>query len=117
MNNPLKRLRPAGFKLGRYREWARVVATEGRRVMWLGVLRDISKAGLRWMLTGFKSNGTTWRTRMRTCWNCPVYDRERRACRQRDLGCGCYMPFKAMSPKAGCWLRESGIDVPFGWKE
>lgn len=45
-----------------------------------------------------------WRYSMRRCWKCPLYDRELKRCRPWDgheLGCGCYMPFKALVSKHG----------------
>jgi hypothetical protein len=59
--------------------------------------------------------------RLRTCYRCPVYDPIRKACRPRSeafrhLGCGCYVPFTAMSAapyEAGCWGRQ--VNPQIGW--
>lgn len=60
--------------------------------------------------------GSFWWKRMRGCIGCHVYDRQRKACgligetygpdRPVPLGCGCYIPLKAESPWAECWLWE-----------
>jgi|SRR5690625_1782583 len=62
-----------------------------------------------------------WRRRMRACSVCPVYDRRLRRCRPEvgsSLGCGCWMPGKALYRGAGCWLDENfeeGDRGGFGW--
>jgi hypothetical protein len=61
--------------------------------------------------------GSTWWKRMRGCQRCELYDRRRRACGklgetyergnvEEPLGCGCFLPLKASSPSAECWLWE-----------
>ncbi len=57
-----------------------------------------------------------WRERMRACYNCPIFDKTRKTCRPFDksvLGCGCYVPYKALV-KNHCWGRER-FGKNFGW--
>lgn len=71
-----------------------------------------------------------WRSRLRTCNKCMVYDRKRRTCghlskseiyqdpntgQKKTIGCLCIIPIKAKNPQATCWAREKALD--FGWKE
>ena len=57
-----------------------------------------------------------WCERMRICYACPIFDKERKTCRpfvNSSLGCGCYAPYKALV-KDQCWGRETYGDN-FGW--
>ncbi len=63
----------------------------------------------------------SWRQRIgRGCGSCAIYDRARHACRDtagRGLGCGCWMPVKALvrDPRAACWRVGIGDKVA-GWE-
>lgn len=56
----------------------------------------------------------TWLDRMRTCYHCPVFDRELYACRKvlddgRELGCGCFTPYQSLTAAPyplGCWAAQ-----------
>ena len=62
-----------------------------------------------WVLIHSKAaSRKRWRYAMRRCWKCPIYDRELKRCRPWDgheLGCGCYMPFKALVSSQG-WATQ-----------
>ena len=82
---------------------------------------------LRALLTGPVPR-SVWRQRIRTCQRCPIYDRVHKACRVISprgarLGCGCYVPFKALSASPyegdggrGCWGRAT-MGESEGWPE
>lgn len=65
-----------------------------------------------------------WRSRLRACMRCPIYDRETHRCRQESptldpvarLGCGCSCPVKFLFAGETCWAREHNI-VGVGWPE
>lgn len=105
-----------GFKLERYWEWrGAVLEAAGRggfgRAAWRMVVG----------LWSGKVGRREWRERMRFgCGVCPL--NQGRVCMvvdgNRELGCGCYVPFKAMvrAPYAGgCWAREYRPESGFGW--
>ena len=50
--------------------------------------------------------------RLLICHRCPIFDKRLKRCRKGELGCGCYVPFKALAP-VDCWLRET--DKSAGW--
>ena len=52
----------------------------------------------------------TWRDRMRVCYDCPFYDRDKRVC----PGCGCYAPSSNLLDKKACWGRDE-MGEAFGW--
>lgn len=55
-------------------------------------------------------------TRLRICHRCPLFDRGLKRCRPftgSDLGCGCYVPFKAKCPDP-CWARQNQVP-DLGW--
>lgn len=101
-----------GLKWRRYREWAAVVAQEGRSIKIYVLIRMVLSA-----LAGGLVSRREWRARMRACMRCPIYDRARHACRDtygRGTGCGCWMPIKAMFRGNQCWVREIEPDGPYG---
>lgn len=97
-----------------------------RRIpQWLSVVRlERSSLSLRAILRALRSGPVpraVWRQRLRTCWQCPIYNRATRACRRhhegRPLGCGCYVPWKALTAAPypdGCWGREV-MGETLGW--
>lgn len=94
----------------RYLEWLDVVAEEQRKLSVLSKLWLFTKLfyhGARvlfWPVTKAR-----WFRRLRRCYRCPIFDRTMKRCRPytgSDLGCGCYMPFAAMTKKHG-WAFEN----------
>jgi hypothetical protein len=57
-----------------------------------------------------------WRARMRSCMRCPIFLPTTYQCRNRELGCGCSMPMKALLLDSKCWAKEEGI-ANIGWRE
>jgi hypothetical protein len=60
--------------------------------------------------------------RIHACRECPIFYRPLMTCgspfhTDPELGCFCYMPFKARMKNARCWLRIRRSAVPWGWKE
>lgn len=53
------------------------------------------------------------RKRWKACGRCVLYNPVMRTCH----GCGCYMPFKALSSSASCWLNEHRPELNLGWKQ
>lgn len=104
------------------REWQEVVAWErqhGENPSKLAMLRNVAR--------GLVSH-RRWRRRVKICLRCPIYDPQRRACRNRtrtaNLGCGCYVPFLAKlntpytsadGKRKGCWGRAV-VGGTFGWE-
>lgn len=102
----------------RLAEWRTVLAQKGVKVSPLALLHAVLSGPV---------PSDVWRTRIRTCLRCPVYNAELKACYAalsdgRTTGCGCYTPFKALtaapySKDGGCWAREitKGDSEPEGW--
>jgi len=67
--------------------------------------------------TAFKKpvDRARWQRRMKACMRCPIYNYHRKTCSRGDLGCDCYMPFKARLVEARCWGDENNLNIP-GWK-
>lgn len=88
----------------RIKQWIALLRHEHgahRRIPWLGLLRAVGSGTV---------PRSVWRDRMRTCHNCPLFSgKDRLACRSLinpDLGCGCYVPFTALTAEpyeGGCW--------------
>lgn len=100
----------------RFPEWLAALREEQRtagRVPWLTMARAV--------MSGVVPR-RVWRQRIRTCYACPVFNKEMLTCRGvpaqiAHLGCGCYVPFEALSAEpyvGGCWGRAS-IGDTFGW--
>jgi len=89
------------FKLCRIKEWFVVLKLAGASAI---------PAIIMTLLTAKPVGKRTWRTRMRRCMRCPVYDRMLRRCwasdGDREWGCKCYMPFKALFAEHG-WMAET----------
>lgn len=108
----MKNARIAGLRLSRIGEWLAVLRSEGRRAGaggWGSIAWHLAAAALSIGVTRRK-----WMGRIMTCHRCPIYDRGSRACRNGDLGCGCYCPLKAMA-KGPCWIRERTGSDTVGW--
>lgn len=110
-------MRLLGFKHRRCAEWLDVIQEEGRVLSWADRLR----MGWAMIAAALALGGVSrqlWRARMRACRECPIYDRQMKRCRPQTghlLGCGCYMPFKALSRTAECWVDEVIPDNDVGW--
>lgn len=50
--------------------------------------------------------------RLLICEHCPIFNPVLKNCRKGELGCGCYVPYKALA-QVDCWLREQ--DPKKGW--
>ena len=89
----------------RFKEWLRVAF--GPRVgpsdWW-----NVAKAAC--SLLFHRVNADTWRNRMRVCYGCPFFDRDRRICE----GCGCYAPYSNLLDEDECWGRKE-FGGSFGW--
>jgi hypothetical protein len=101
------RVRFCGFGVKRVREWLAVIRSEGLS----SSLRGILAVGWKVLFGGV--NRSRFRARIRRCSKCPIYDPVLKKCRPypgSELGCGCYVPFKALiripyrGPAGeGCW--------------
>lgn len=99
---PLKRLRILGLKPERLREWLAVVDEEFKVIGFREVWHMIRGACFR------KVDKRVWFKRQRACYSCPVFDKTLKRCRPYTgaaIGCGCYTPYRLMSPDP-C-LRET----------
>jgi hypothetical protein len=63
-----------------------------------------------------------WNKRIRVCSQCPIYHPSKKTCGHdpdiTEIGCGCYMPFKAASTAATCWARDNDLTMQgtvIGW--
>lgn len=94
----------------RINEWRAVLALKGVKISTWALVRAVLSGPV---------PANVWRDRIRVCLRCPVYNATLKACHRRiadgdfhlDLGCGCYVPFLALtavpySPDGGCWARE-----------
>lgn len=86
-------------------EWVAALADEKRtagRIPWLTMVRAILDGAV---------PRRVWRERMRSCLRCPLFRRRGWVCRSQlpfyqGAGCGCYVPFKAITPEpydGGCY--------------
>lgn len=106
-NNIMKIL---GLKPVRINEWWAILRLEGRSEGVVALLSMIHKA------FRFGVTRAEWRTRMRVCIKCPIYNSNLRQCRptsHRKMGCGCYTPFLAMT-KGECWGKTHTENL--GWE-
>jgi hypothetical protein len=101
------------ISLKRIREWVRVIS--GPRVRFRDWKKIIFGLGKLWFLS---VDRITWRQRMRACYNCPVFDPQRKTCRpfpESDMGCGCYTPYSNLLEDGECWGRGR-FGENFGWE-
>ena len=61
-----------------------------------------------------------YQRRMRTCFKCPVFDRDRLTCgspfsTSPELGCWCFAPIKNKMKSARCWARDRTNMKGLGW--
>ena len=99
------------FKLSHWLQWLRVLRIERRSIRPISLLRSVARG---------VASKMVWIRRMRDCRPCPIYDRSLRRCRPNDgspLGCGCWMPLKAMFADSECWAwRYPWLGVR-GWRK
>lgn len=94
-----------GLKRARIRQWREVIQEEGRltwRTWWNMAIAAIQA-------TFHPVTRHTYTRRLLTCHRCPLYDRSLHRCRPytgSTYGCGCFMPYKALSPSGTCWLND-----------
>ena len=91
----LKRLRILGLKPVRVIEWLNVVDEESKVIGWREVWHMIRGSLSR------KLDKRSWYRRQRACYSCPVFDKSLKRCRPytgAPIGCGCYTPYRLMSP-------------------
>lgn len=105
-----------GFKPARFRQWAETIEEEQRTLRWrdkLAMLWKMAIAGTRLGAVSRKE----WRTKMRKCPKCPIYDASIRRCRPfsgSPLGCGCFVPWLGLADKE-CFADKSVEWKKFGW--
>lgn len=102
------RLRILGLKPSRLVEWAAVMRREHGQLTPGKVVKMVRYAVSASLGLAPVVRGKHYRRRMRTCYSCPIYDAQLRRCRPydgHDLGCGCYVPYKARQP-GPCWGKE-----------
>ena len=95
MGKGLKRLRILGLKPKRLREWLNVVDEEFKTIGFPELWHMIRGSVCR------KLDSRSWKQRQRQCYRCPVFDPSLKRCRPytgSPLGCGCYTPYRLMSP-------------------
>lgn len=95
----------------RFKEFLRVAF--GPRVSLLD-WAQILKSGVSILRSPYTQE--VWRERIRKCYVCPIFDRDRKTCRpfpKSAMGCGCYVPYKALVKKH-CWGRDK-FGENFGW--
>jgi hypothetical protein len=99
----------------RLAEWYRAVktSTESKFSLLVKFLLHMPK---------LKVKGPAWRKRIRTCMGCPIYHPGNKTCGHdpeiNKIGCGCYMPFKALATDATCWARDNNLTLQgktIGW--
>jgi hypothetical protein len=109
MAKRVKRRRFLGLKLTRLVEWLNVIDEE---------LQTIGFKELYHMLRGLlrpKVTSKHWRSRIKACHSCPLYDPGLKRCRPytgSPHGCGCYVPFRLLDPHP-CH-REESLSQPSG---
>lgn len=108
----------------RFQEWYRATQTAGRVFHdangWVATARLIYRVGRLVavaVVTRRMVPKSVWFHRMRSCMGCPIYNRADRTCgsvgevnwQGKQIGCLCWMPFKARFSEAGCWLAEAQV--------
>jgi hypothetical protein len=87
-----------GLKLHRYKQWRDALSEEGRTIGWPSLIWLILRSI--WLPVSRQE----WRSRMRKCGRCIVYNGETKQCRPHPgspLGCGCFQPIAAKFKKSG----------------
>ena len=106
--------RPFFIRIRRIRQWLEALKAESRVVSLRFLALDLWRGALG--VGGVDK--TAWRQRIRACRRCPVYDRNRKTCRPYPgarIGCGCFMPLKALVRQNACWIRQIRPDGQHGF--
>lgn len=101
-------MRIFGFKWSRFAEWRDVLNEERKRASLLRLLVEMALVFIK-ALPHLKENRRLWRSKMRKCQTCPVYDRSLHRCRPytgSPAGCGCSVWLMALWKKH-CWITEN----------
>ena len=94
------------LKVKRFREWlADIRAEQPGPVEFYAMGKLMAKILI--YPRSFAQARRNYRQRLLICSHCPIFDRKLKRCRNGEDGCGCYIPFKALTPVNG-WLREQG---------
>lgn len=107
-----------GFKPLRVRQWLEVLGEEQRAANPLERFKMVLKMIIIGMGLGKVGRGI-WRSRIRTCHGCPLFDSQMKRCRPwtgHPSGCGCYTPFLALQAH-GCWGWHHPGMLKFGASE
>ena len=96
-----------------FKEWLTVLKIEARRASVPAIIAMVWHIAV--SLVGIRFNDKQYRDRIYKCKHCPIFEPKNLSCRNGDLGCGCYVPFKALV-KSDCWGRQK-IGGDFGWGE
>lgn len=100
--------------------WVQAIHRERRTVTLWHLLKSFAKINV---------PPKIWAMRLEKCEGCPIYDTGFKTCRlskesaqflglgdgEEDLGCGCFMPFRALVPEA-CWAWER-TEGELGWPQ
>lgn len=101
-----------GLKWARIGQWREVLKEEGRSMgpkAWWHLLCEAGNALL------YPVGRDKYIHRLTICHRCPIYDKGLKRCRPytgSNLGCGCFVPYKAVSPSP-CYARQ--LDPSLGW--
>lgn len=109
-------MRIFGFKPQRFREWREVLNEEKKRASLVRLMATMAWTALKG-LPHLRENRRQWRSKMRMCRRCPIYDRGLHRCRPytgSPLGCGCSVFFLALF-KRHCWAKENLPGEGLGW--
>lgn len=112
-------------KIVRFKEWylatksaSRVFRKQNSVISTIRLMFRVSKIVIRGIVMGDVVSKLHWIKRIHSgCMKCELYDRSSRTCgtvgsvnfQGRQIGCLCWMPFKARFRKSKCWIEESGL--------
>src|SRR5210317_465208 len=96
----------------RFFDWIKIAFVKRSIPAWPKIIR----ASLRLLLNG-RVTRPLWRSRIRSCTYCPVYNFKKKVCRPEgtNMGCGCYVPYLALVKENNCWGKDK-YGKSFGWK-
>lgn len=106
-----------GFKLSRFAEWRHLLKIEARTASYAALFANMIAVLIKGHFVGRKE----WRRRMRICRKCPLFTWDLHRCGPpkhiSNLGCRCFLPFKAVMVRQGdgCYGDTELVDFPFGW--
>lgn len=98
-----------GMKWERMIEWTKDVWREKPGI---GELYMMTRMAIRAYLSPIPRD--EYLKRLLICEHCPVFDKQFKACRNGERGCGCFTPYKALA-NVECWLREQDPEGKAGW--